>query len=219
MNRPRRRTAIISTAVVVAAYRWLYWPLQLRWGATAAEAARPLPGDALVSRPHFVAHRAITIQAPPEAVWPWLVQMGSGRAGWYAWDRLDNAAKASATTVLEEFQHLAVGDLVPMVAGSEIGLRVKDLEPGRRMLWWDGVGEYTWEWLLEPVEPGASRLHSRLRVVAHPWTRRVLYEALAANGDIVMHLRMLRGVKKRAERLAQTGEASTPALERSVAPS
>ena len=75
------------------------------------------------------------------------------------------------------------------------------LEPGRRMLWWDQKGEYSWEWLLEPSAAG-TRLVSRLRVTRHPWTRRMLYEVVAANGDIVMFRRMLRGIKKRAERLA-----------------
>jgi len=68
------------------------------------------------------------------------------------------------------------------------------------MLWWDRNDEYTWEWLLEP-EGGRTRLINRVRVTRHPWTRRMLYELVAANGDIVMMRKMLRGIKKRAERL------------------
>jgi hypothetical protein len=138
------------------AYR-AFWSWQLRWGATDEEARRTLPGDRLVGRADFVATRAVTIDAPPEAVWPWLVQIGSGRAGWYAIDRIDNPGMPSSSAIVPEHQRLAVGDLVPMVPGTDIGLRVKELEPGRRMLWWDGKGEATWEWLLEPPRAGAAR--------------------------------------------------------------
>jgi hypothetical protein len=69
------------------------------------------------------------------------------------------------------------------------------------MLWWDEQGEYSWEWVLEPVD-GGTRLLNRLRVTKHPWTRKMLYELVAANGDIVMQRKLLRGIKQRAERLA-----------------
>jgi hypothetical protein len=88
-----------------------------------------------------------------------------------------------------------------MVAGKDVGVRVKELEPERRMLWWDEQGEYSWEWVLEPAD-GRTRLIQRLRVTRHPWTRRMLYELVAANGDVVMQRKLLRGIKQRAERLA-----------------
>jgi hypothetical protein len=175
------------------------WPL--RWGATGQEATRLLPGDRVVKKADFVATRAITIHAAPERVWPWLVQIGSGRAGWYSYDRLDNAGVPSAREIVPELQQLKAGDLIPMVAGKDVGVWVKELEPGRRMLWWDQKGEYSWEWLLEPAGAG-TRLVTRLRVTRHPWTRRMVYEVVAANGDIVMTRKMLCGIKKRAERLA-----------------
>ena len=134
-------------------------------------------------------------------MWPWLVQIGSGRAGWYTYDRIDNAGMPSATEVIPELQHLEVGDLIPMVVGKDIGVRVKELEPDRRMLWWDEQGEYSWEWVLEPAD-GRTRLLNRLRVTRHPWTRKMLYELVAANGDVVMQRKLLRGIKQRAERLA-----------------
>jgi hypothetical protein len=201
------RTARIAVAAaagagLLAAYARLVRPWALRWGATKEEAARPLPGDELVAKADFLATRAITIHAPPDQVWPWLVQIGSGRAGWYTYDRIDNARVPSATEIIPELQRLAVGDLIPMVAGKDIGLRVKELEPHRRMLWWDEQGEYSWEWLLEPIDPHTTRLLQRLRVTRHPWTRRMLYELVAANGDVVMQRKLLRGIKQRAERLA-----------------
>jgi hypothetical protein len=191
----------VAGAGLLAAYARLVRPWALRWGATAEEAARPLPGDRLVAKADYVATRAITIDAPPHQVWPWLVQIGSGRAGWYTYDRIDNAGMPSATEIIPELQRLAVGDLIPMVAGKDIGLRVKELEPERRMLWWDEQGEYSWEWVLEPAD-GRTRLIQRLRVTRHPWTRRMLYELVAANGDVVMQRKLLRGIKQRAERLA-----------------
>jgi hypothetical protein len=189
-------------AGLLAAYAKLVRPWALRWGATEEEAARPLPGDELVTKADYVATRAITIKAPPRDVWPWLVQIGSGRAGWYTYDRLDNAGVPSASEIIPELQQLQEGDLIPMVAGKDIGLRVKELEPDRRMLWWDEQGEYTWEWVLKPIDQHATRLLNRLRVTRHPWTRRMLYELVAANGDVVMQRKLLRGIKQRAERLA-----------------
>jgi hypothetical protein len=203
MNRTARIAlgTAAAGAGLLAVYAKLVRPRAMRWGATEEEAARPLPGDEVVARADYVATRAITIDAPPQDVWPWLVQIGSGRAGWYTYDRLDNAGMPSATEIIAELQQLQVGDLIPMVAGKDIGVRVKELEPDRRMLWWDVKGEYSWEWLLEPVD-GRTRLIQRLRVTRHPWTPKMLYELVAANGDVVMQRKLLRGVKQRAERLA-----------------
>jgi hypothetical protein len=191
----------VAGAGLLAAYTRLVRPWALHWGATKEEAARPLPGDELVAKADYVATRAITIDAPPRDVWPWLVQIGSGRAGWYTYDRMDNAGVPSATEIIPELQRLAVGDLIPMVAGKDIGVRVKELEPERRILWWDEQGEYSWEWVLEPAD-GRTRLLQRLRVTRHPWSRRMLYELVAANGDVVMQRKLLRGIKQRAEGLA-----------------
>jgi hypothetical protein len=193
--------AAAAGAGLLAGYWRIVRPWALRWGATEEEAARPLPGDEVVETADYVATRAITIDAPPQDVWPWLVQIGSGRAGWYTYDRIDNAGVPSATEILPELQRLAVGDLIPMVAGTDIGVRVKELEPDRRMLWWDEKGEYSWEWMLEPAD-GRTRLLNRLRVTKHPWTRKMLYELVAVNGDIVMQRKLLRGIKQRAEHLA-----------------
>jgi hypothetical protein len=208
MNRTRRivLAAAAGGTGLLAVYVTIVRPRALRWGATDEEAARPLPGDAVVGQADFVATRAITIRARPGQVWPWLMQIGSGRAGWYSYDRVDNAGVPSATEIIPELQQLRVGDLVPMVVGSKIGVWVKELEPNRRMLWWDGKGEYSWEWLLEPTD-GGTRLLNRVRATTHPWTRRMLYELVAANGDIVMMRKAFRGLKQRAERLAATSAA------------
>jgi hypothetical protein len=92
----------------------LYRSWHLRWGATPAETAASLPGDALVPHAQFKATRAITIDAPPGAVWPWLVQVGCLRAGFYSNDLLDNLGHPSATTIVPSLQHLQIGQWVPM---------------------------------------------------------------------------------------------------------
>jgi hypothetical protein len=217
MNRTARIAVGAATAGVgfLAVYLRFVRPWALRWGATEEEAVRSLPGDELVTKADYVATRAITIHAPPQEVWPWLVQIGSGRAGWYTYDRIDNAGVPSATEIIPELQQLQAGDLIPMVAGKDIGLRVKELEPHRRMLWWDEQGEYTWEWLLEPIDQQTTRLLNRLRVTRHPWTRKMLYELVAANGDVVMQRKLLRGIKQRAERLAARHQPSAQETGRS----
>jgi hypothetical protein len=162
-----RRTVAWATAgaalIAIGWYIRVVRPWTKHWGATDEEVERPMPGDSIVDHADYVATRAVTIQAPPEDVWPWLVQIGSGRAGWYSYDRLDNAGVPSATEVLPEFQSLAVGQLVPMVPGDDVGVWVKEIEPGRRVLWWDRKGECSWEWTLEEASPGTTRLVTRLR--------------------------------------------------------
>ncbi|WP_201298231.1 hypothetical protein [Nocardia sp. CY41] len=84
----------------------------LRWGATPAEAAAEYPGDMLVPAPTGCSTMATTLEAPPEEVWRWLVQMGADRAGWYSWDRLDNGGRPSSTRIVPQWQELREGDRV-----------------------------------------------------------------------------------------------------------
>lgn len=199
-----------AAAVLVVAYRLGFQPWQPRWGATDDEVARVMTGDAEVAHADFLATCAIDVRAPPMTVWPGLVQIGSGRAGWYRYDRIDNAGTPSATRILPEnatrilpeYQQRQVDDRIPMITGGDIGPTVKETDPPRRMPWCDDVGEFGWEWLLEPAAAGGTRLLNRLRVTAHPSTGRMTYEAVAAVGDIVMQRRMLRGIKRRAEQTA-----------------
>ncbi|MDP4507906.1 hypothetical protein [Nonomuraea turcica] len=85
----------------------------LTWGATPAEVTAPMPGDGLLPRAQYRCSRAITIDAPPEQVWPWLVQVGYGRAGWYADDLLDNFARPSIREIVPELQDLRIGQWPP----------------------------------------------------------------------------------------------------------
>jgi hypothetical protein len=177
-------------------------PRAARWGATDEEAGRPLPGDKVVPGRVYVATRAITIDAPPEDVWPWIVQMGSGRGGWYALDCLDNGGVPSADEVIPQLQDLQIGDLIPMGMGKEVGPRVLEMEPAQRMLWTTD-DEFSWEWLLEPRDDGRTRLISRIRERYPPLlSRKMLYALVASTGDVVMNWTQLKRIKRRAERLA-----------------
>ncbi len=79
----------LALALLLGAYLLLYRPLQLRWGATDAEVGRAMPGDDIQPQPIFNATRAVTINAPPDQIWPWLLQIGYRRAGWYGYDSLE----------------------------------------------------------------------------------------------------------------------------------
>ena len=181
----------------------LYRRRHLRWGATEEEIRGGMPGDELVPKAQFNATRAITIDAPPELVWPWIVQMGHGRAGFYSYDLLDNAGYASAERVLVEYQEPRIGDWMPMSKRIDqtTAHRVEAFEPSEWMLW--TKPNSTWAWKLLPVEPGRTRLIVRLKQ-HYDWKspgQALLAAFLMELGDPPMMRRALRGIKQRAERL------------------
>lgn len=102
--------------------------------ATPEEARRTLPGDEVIPHPIMSQTHAITIDVPPDQVWPWLVQMGCGRAGWYSYDLLDNGGRHSATTINPAWQHLAIGDVMPAVPGWRDAFVVMDFTPDKMLL-------------------------------------------------------------------------------------
>ena len=187
-------------AVSLGVYLRFIRPWQLRWGATDDEVASPLPGDADVPRPTFNATRAVTISARPEDIWPWLIQIGVTRAGWYSYDLFDNLGHPSAERIIPEFQHLAVGDVIPMSPDGKQGQWVKALEPNRWMLWEDKAGDSTWYWGLDPVDERQTRLITRVRM-RYNWTSpMLLFDLLVEFADIVMMRKCMLGIKRRAER-------------------
>jgi deazaflavin-dependent oxidoreductase (nitroreductase family) len=103
--------------------------------ASDDERRRRLPGDELVTHPKWTITHAITANAPPEAVWPWIIQLGSGRAGWYAYDHIDNAGVPSARRIVPELQHLAVGDIMPWLPGAKDGFIVSEVIPERALVY------------------------------------------------------------------------------------
>jgi hypothetical protein len=193
----------------VGLYLRVLRPLQLRWGATDDEVGRSLPGDDEVPQPTFNATRAVTISAPPKEIWPWLIQIGAGRAGWYSYDLLDNLGHPSAERIIPEFQHLAVGDLIPISPDGKAGQRVKAFEPNRWMLWGDEAGDSTWYWGLDPLDEHRTRLGTRVRM-HYRWTSSLLlFNPLVEFTDIVMMRKCLLGIKRRAEASATQ---STPPI-------
>jgi len=193
------------------------YPLFLRrqcltWGATAEEVSRKLPGDDLLPEAGLVSTRAVTIEAPPDAVWPWLVQMGSGRGGAYTYDWIENLLGLnmhSASRILPQFQDLEVGDELPLGPGRPI-MRVEVCDPGRALV--IRIADGNWVWIFALVaEDGRTRLISRNRI-ATPGAAlpaRVFNMLVMEPGSLVMEHKMLLGIKQRAENLAREQSPGT----------
>ena len=196
----RRRRALLLAAPVL--YLAVIRPRLLGWGASRQERREALPGDDLVPA-RWQTTRGITLSAPVEEVWPWLVQMGYGRAGWYSYDWLDNLGHPSAERIIPAFQHLAVGDVIPLSPDGTQGQRVKAFESNRWMLWGDEAGDSTWYWGLEPLDERQTRLLTRVRL-HYRWTAplTILFNLLVEFADIVMMRKCLLGIKRRAEAAA-----------------
>jgi hypothetical protein len=203
----RIATKLLATAAGTAAAlettRRLVRTPVLAWGATDEEAARTLPGDELLEDAAVVSTRAITIDAPPSAVWPWLVQMGSGRGGAYTYDWIENLfglEMRSADAIHPEWQNLAVGDVIPGKA-SLPGMRVEVLDPERALASRSEDGTWVWAFVLDNLD-GRTRLLSRNRIaMPEPSLGDRIGMAVMEPGSLVMERKMLRGIKERAERL------------------
>ena len=174
--------------------------------ATAEEAARPLIGDVLIANPLDVRTHAITIRCAPETVWPWLAQMGAGRAGWYSYDSIDNGGEPSAEQIEPSLQHVQVGDVFRFVPGSPEGFIVLASAPGRSLLLAapgpKGSSVVTWAFVLEPLRGGWTRLLVRVRAGKTdqfhglpPW----LLKRIVPPGHFLMERRQLHGIARRAE--------------------
>jgi hypothetical protein len=184
--------------------------------ATAEEAARPLPGDALIGNPVAVRTHAITIRCGAERVWPWLVQMGAGRAGWYSYDMIDNGGVPSAERIEAALQHVEVGDVFPFVPGSPEGFLVFACAPDRSLLLAalgsNGAPVVTWAFVLDPARGGRTRLLVRVRASKAyqfhglpSW----LLKRIVPPGHFVMERRQLLGIARRAEHEAPAAAART----------
>jgi hypothetical protein len=225
-GRPRSRALRVATSVAsLMPWGWLLLRPWMRfWGARASEVTRPLPGDGLVPNPVGGSTRAVTIDARPEDVWPWLVQIGYRRAGWYSYDLLEQAAGAgefveghSAEHVLSQLQDLKVGDVIPMSRWT--GMQVAELVPARTLVLRSAVddevppwGMTSWAFVLEPTEDGKTRLLVRGRDGGDPrgWATR-LFGQLIEFPHFVMERKMMLGLKKRAEQAARSRGAASGA--------
>ena len=193
-----------------AAYLLFFRRWCLTWGARDDEVARKLAGDELLQDAGLVTTRAVTIDAPPEAIWPWLVQMGSGRGGAYTYDWIENLLGLnmhSAGEILPQYQHLQVGDELPMGSGRP-GMTVEVLDPPRTLA--VRIADQNWTWIFALVpEGGSTRLISRNRIATSALSpaSRLFYTVFMEPGSLVMERKMLLGIKQRAE-----GTAATPAI-------
>jgi len=184
-------------------------------GSTGVEARAPLPGDVLVPDATVSVTRAVSVAAPPERVWPWLVQLGQGRGGFYSYDVLENLAGLgihSADRIDPQLQTLAIGD--PVHLAREVALRVAALEPAVHLvlLGAPGPGErdvmpfrFSWAFVLRPGEPdpagvAGTRLLVRERYRPRDLAARLMIE-LVVPVSALMSGRMLRGIRERAERV------------------
>jgi len=188
----------VLTAIAICSSRQIH--------ATAGEQARTLPGDDLIPQPLGSVNHAITIQRPPHEVWPWLVQMGSGRAGWYAYDLIDNGGHHSAERILPNYQNVGVGSVLPALPGATDVFVVAQCEPEHSLvLAWrlpSGKNQTTWAFVLEEPQPGRTRLIVRGRV-APGYRPYGLPQWLAlptgALAHFIMQRKQLLGIARRAE--------------------
>lgn len=197
--------------------------------ASREEKRGAMPGNSLVRDPIGIVTHAITIDAPPERVWPWLAQMGAGRAGWYSYDWIDNGGHPSADVILPELQHIAPGEIIPATPGMTDAFRVTIARSPHDLVLTvpepSGANQVSWEFLLAPLDHARTRLIVRGRI-SHRWPGSIrerarapgrlifierIYEMLAHTpkplmlaaagfGHYIMQVRMLRGIKRRAEK-------------------
>ncbi|MGB0677748.1 MAG: hypothetical protein ACPGO8_09105 [Ilumatobacteraceae bacterium] len=171
------------------------------WGSTDEETKEALPGDDLIGDPAFSATRSITISAPPTEVFPWVAQLGFGRAGWYSYDLIDNFGRKSATTLNPEWAVHSVGDVVP---GGPINFSVREIDaPNHLVLELSSARRsprltFTMSYVLRPIGD-STRLISRVRSGLRAPFGTVLLRSTLGPGDGVMLRRQLLGIKERAE--------------------
>ena len=196
---------VLSGPVLVLVAVMVSYKKQIR--ATAIEEAQSLPGDNLIPQPLGSVNHAITICRPPHDVWPWLAQMGSGRAGWYAYDFIDNGGQRSAERILPNYQNIGVGSVLPALPGAIDVFWVAQCEPERSLVlcWRLPSGNYqtTWAFVLQQPYPDQTRLIVRGRVA--PGYRPYglpQWMALPTGrlAHFIMQRKQLLGIARRAER-------------------
>jgi proline iminopeptidase len=216
---------------VVGAYAFGLRPRMLRWGATDEEVERPFPGADIISGGTRGATMAVTIDAPPSVVWPWLVQMGTDRGGWYSWDRLDNWGRNSAEELHPEWQRIAVGyHMLARPDGGEwwevaalepehflclrmsVDLHGRPFDPqGPRP---DHYTDSTWGFLLEKLPDDRTRLVVSGYWALQPhWLQPILSFLVLEPSHWIMQMRQFENLKRRAEHNNVTTEEHLQTVE------
>lgn len=205
----RNRNLVIGTGLaaagigVTAAYLWKLRPWHLRWGATDEEVKKSLPGDELVTQPKLRATHAITIDAPATDLWPWLVQMGQNRGGFYSYAWLENLVGChmqNADEIVPEWQELKVGDKVWLHPKAP-PVEVAAIEPGHAI-----VLKPWGPFVLHPIDERRTRLIIRSQGdydpdLGNPVLNFFLWRVIYEPAHFLMERKMLLGIKSRAEKL------------------
>lgn len=217
----------VSILFAAAAWRLILRPWHLSWGASEDELARPLPGDDVVSRPNAMHTRAIDIEAPAERVFPWLLQIGQGRGGFYSYDDLENLFGLdihSVDNLNPELMALAKGDIIRLAPEAAEGqpsapaFRVHRIDPGRALILHSAdehtgrpsdvqdpgvwAAESSWAFVIEPNGMDRSRLLIRERSRRKPDLSAKAFWGMVDAASFVMERKMLHGIKERAEQNA-----------------
>jgi hypothetical protein len=200
--------AVLGTLVVLLAVLATFaWYSDWSVRADHGERVRDLSGDELIPKATGSVTHAITIRRSALDVWPWLAQMGSGRAGWYAYDFIDNGGQPSAERILPEFQNVGVGTVFPALPGAKDVFVVARCEPERSLVlaWRSPDGTYltTWAFVLERLEtPSRTRLIVRGRAAPgySPYGLPQWFAKLTAPwAHAIMERKQLLGIQRRAE--------------------
>jgi hypothetical protein len=219
------RTAAATGSLVAWGYFLGVRPWHRAWGASERELRSALPGDGVIPRPNGESTRAITIDAPPSCIWPWIAQLGAGRGGFYSYDWLENLAGLdihSSDAILPEYQQIVPGDEIPF--GNGVGVPVIRVDHERTLLLGASIDletglplvpdeskrqrfiSMTWAFVLRPIDSTSTRLITRFRFEQSPrGLGASLYPLMIELPHFVMERRMLRGIRDRAERLFSDG--------------
>jgi hypothetical protein len=198
-------------------------PWYRRWGASGEEVSRTFPGDDFVPRPKSELNLAISVRAPVDAIWPWFVQLGCQRGGWYSYDLLDNGGAPSAERILPEYQDLKVGGIVKAMPKGDFGFPVAVIQPGQALVLAGTLDTRTGQpadpndpglqayfsgdqtFYIERRDDGTSRLIFRMRIDWNPsFANKLIYHYFMEPVSFVMGRKTLLNVKRRAEGLART---------------
>jgi len=205
MDARRTLAAAASAATVLGPVTYLLFFRRwcLTWGARDDEVAANLPGDELLADAGLVTTRAVTVNASPEEIWPWLAQMGSGRGGAYTYDWIENLLGLnmhSASEILPEYQDIKVGDELPLGEGGKV-MRVEVLDPPHALTFRTTDQNWVWNFALLP-DGESTRLISRNRIATKALApaSRLFYLLFMEPGSLVIERKMLLGIKQRAER-------------------
>ena len=216
----KRSALIFLLSAAGAGYLFGLRPWHLKWGATAADVAASMPGDKIIPSPKLLSTRAVTISAQAGRIWPWLVQIGFQRAGWYSYDQLEAAAGVadfadghSARRIIPEFQVLRVGDTIKTDPAG--GFTVTALEPERLMVLraridmqgrhasLDGpcpAGQFegSWVFALHPLDEANTRLVARFRMTFGQSIPQAVFAYLMLEPAVfLMERKMLLGIRQR----------------------